>query len=104
MRDDDTKRSKKVNNELVAMKKWADQLDEKLDEFDIHSNVTDLEAYKIWMEAPEGIRTRLLHNGYCIDCGITSFAPGYAVRRDMFGIVLVGDCSKCGRRIVRQIT
>lgn len=79
------------------------EFDDQLDDFDIHSNVTDITVYREWMKIPEDLRMRILNNGYCASChDVSSFAPNYAVRKDKYGMVLVGDCSKCGKRMVRQ--
>jgi len=71
------------------------------DEFVMNFGITDVAAYKEWRLFPEETRRILLNNAFCINCMVTSFAPGYAVRKDKFGIVLEGVCSKCGERIAR---
>ena len=45
----------------------------------------------------------LLNNAWCRDChdANASFAPGYALRADEFGIVIEGECAKCGCDIAR---
>ena len=42
----------------------------------------------------------LLNNAWCRNAD-ASFAFGYALRADKFGIVIEGKCAKCGCAIVR---
>ena len=72
------------------------------DEFEKGAGTTDLEAYKIWKSWPEERRELLLNNALCSNCGgVTSFAPGYSVRKGKWGLILQGNCVKCGGRIRR---
>ena len=72
------------------------------DEFRKGEGTTDLEAYKIWKQWPEERRQMYLHNAFCGNCGgVTSFADGYNIRKDRWGLIVEGTCAKCGSRIRR---
>ncbi len=72
------------------------------DVFEIENDTTNLEAYRIWKSWPEERRELLLNNALCSNCGgVTSFAPGYSVRKGKWGLILQGNCVKCGGRIRR---
>ena len=71
------------------------------DEFRKGEGTTDLEAYKIWKSWPEERRQMYLHNAFCGNCRMTSFAEGYNIRKDRWGLVVEGTCAKCGRKIAR---
>lgn len=45
----------------------------------------------------------LLNNAWCSDCrdANASFAPGYTLHADKFGIVIEGNCAKCGCAVAR---
>lgn len=63
--------------------------------------ITDVAAYAEWMKLPEDVRKMLLANAFCVNCFVTSFAPGYAIRKDKYGLVIEGYCDKCGHEIAR---
>ena len=70
------------------------------DVFEIENGTTYLEAYRIWKSRPEERREDHLNGVLCGNCGsLTSFAPGYNVRKGKWGLILQGNCSKCGGRI-----
>ena len=71
------------------------------DEFERLSGTTDPEALKEWETWPEDKRQLFLNNALCPNCGVSSFASGYNIRKDRFGIVIEGVCDKCGQNIVR---
>ena len=75
----------------------------EMDEFRKGEGTTDLQAYREWMQIPENVRDMYLHNAFCHNCDVASFAKGYNVRKDKYGIVLEGVCDKCGERIARVI-
>lgn len=62
---------------------------------------TDIEAIRHWKNYSDEIKEMWLYNAFCINCGNTSFKPGYNLRKDKFGVVIEGFCAKCGERIVR---
>lgn len=74
-----------------------------MDEFRKDEGTTDLDAYREWMDMPEDVRDMFLHNAFCRNCGVASFAKGYNIRRDKFGIVIEGICDKCGEEIARVV-
>lgn len=51
----------------------------------------------------DGEERILLNNAWRSDChdANASFAPGYTLRTDKFGIVIEGKCAKCGCVIAR---
>ena len=69
------------------------------DEFEEGSGTTDIEALREWKDMPEDARDFFLNNAYCVNCGNASFKAGYNLRKDQFGIVIEGVCSKCGGRM-----
>ena len=71
------------------------------DEFKKSIGITDLDACREWKSWPERRRQMYLGNSFCAKCGVTSFAPGYTIRKDQFGLIIEGKCSVCGSRIVR---
>ena len=71
------------------------------EDFEKLSGTFDFEACKEWKSWPEERRKLYLNNAYCHNCGVTSFALGYNIRKDKIGIVVEGVCKKCGEKIVR---
>ena len=70
------------------------------DIFEIENGTTNLEAYRIWKSWPEERRESHLNGVYCGNCGgVTSFASGYNVKKSKWGLILQGNCAKCGGRI-----
>ena len=66
------------------------------------NGAADQEACEIWQSWPEERRKILLNNALCGNCGgLTSFAPGYTVWKDQWGLILDGKCAKCGGKIRR---
>ena len=75
----------------------------EMDEFRKGEGTTELDAYREWMKLPEDARDMFLNNALCINCGVASFAKGYNIRRDKYGIVIEGTCAKCGEKIARVV-
>ena len=71
------------------------------DEFRKGRGTTDLNAFRIWQSWPEERRQLYLHNAFCSNCHLTSFAEGYNIRQDAYGLIVEGNCEKCGHRIAR---
>ena len=71
------------------------------DEWKTSEGTTDFVALKEWGELPEKEKHILLTNAYCSNCGVVSFAPGYNIRKDKWGLVIEGTCTKCGKAIAR---
>lgn len=71
------------------------------DEFERNRGTTDLAAYREWQSWPEARRRMYLGNAFCSKCRVTSFAPGYTIRKDRFGLIVEGKCAVCGSRIAR---
>lgn len=63
--------------------------------------VTDIAAAREWAVIPTELKRVLLSSAFCHNCGTTSFAPGYSLRMDDPGVVIVGNCSVCGAPIAR---
>lgn len=73
------------------------------DEFEKKSGTIDLEAVKEWNKLPEKEQQIFLSSAFCMNCGVTTFGKGYTLRMDRFGIVIEGNCSKCGHKIARVV-
>lgn len=73
------------------------------DEFRKGEGTTELDAYREWMKLPEDVRNMYLGNAFCANCGVGTFAKGYNVRKDKYGIVIEGVCSKCGQKIAKVV-
>lgn len=71
------------------------------DEFHKGDGATDIGAVRLWETYPQEAKDMWLHNAFCSNCGMTSFAPGYNLRKDKFGVVIQGKCAKCGQPIAR---
>lgn len=71
------------------------------DEFERLEGTFDFEACKEWKSWPEERRQLYLHNAFCPNCHVTSFASGYNIRKDRFGVIIEGVCEKCGHKIIR---
>jgi hypothetical protein len=61
-----------------------------------------LDAYREWKAWPESRRQLYLGNAFCPKCGVTSFAPGYTIRKDRFCLIVEGVCQTCGSEIARS--
>ena len=61
----------------------------------------DAEANRHWLGLPAWEREILLTSAFCPRCGMAEFAPGYAVKRERWGLVIEGACKVCGGRIAR---
>ena len=69
-------------------------------------SVTDLSAYREWMGWPEERRQLYLNNAFCPNCAlsghaVSSFASGYTVRKDYYGLIVEGKCAVCGHDMAR---
>lgn len=66
-------------------------------------NGSSPKALAAWNAMNDREKRILLNNAWCRDChdANASFAPGYALRADEFGIVIEGECAKCGCAIAR---
>ena len=71
------------------------------DEFERLEGTFDFEVCKEWKSWPEERRQLYLHNAFCPNCHVTSFASGYNIRKDRFGVIIEGVCEKCGHKIIR---
>ncbi|WP_227937584.1 hypothetical protein [Alkalihalobacillus deserti] len=65
-------------------------------------SVTDLKAIKKWKQIPKNIQEKLLGNVFCSTCGVTTIV-NYSIHDDVTGIVLKGECTKCGANVARFI-
>ena len=83
-----------------TIKKWIrEEMDR--DKFEKGRGITDLTAWKIWQSWLEECHDMYLHNAFCRNCRVTSFANGYTVRKDRFSLIIEGTCANCGDRIAR---
>lgn len=63
--------------------------------------VQDFENWREWLEIPPETREMLLHNAWCPWCHGDTFAPGWRLTRDEFGLRIEGRCAECGHEMVR---
>ena len=73
----------------------------EMDEFRKGEGTTDVEAVRLWKSYQDEAKEMWFNNAFCLNCGVASFRPGYNLRKDKFGVVIEGNCSKCGGRIAR---
>lgn len=73
----------------------------EMDEFRKGEDTTDIEAIRLWNSYPDEAKEMWLHHAFCRTCGTACFKPGYNLRRDKLGVIIEGNCNKCGRKIVR---
>ncbi len=71
------------------------------EEFSKEYGTTDLNAYHIWESWPDKRRDLYLHNAFCPNCHVTSFTEGFNIRQDAYGLIVEGNCIKCGHKIAR---
>ena len=71
------------------------------DEWKAGEGMTEFEALKAWHALPDEEKRILLTSAFCHNCGLATFAPGYSIRRDKWGLVIEGTCAKCGHKIAR---
>ena len=84
----------------ATIEKWIrEEMDQ--DEFRAGEGITDLSAWKVWQSWPEERRELYLHNAYCSNCRVASFAKGYIIRKDRYGLIVEGRCASCGEKITR---
>jgi len=76
-------------------------------EIEVMNKPINLEAYREWQSWPEKRWQFFLNNALCSECSragknpLTSFADGYTIRKDFYGLIVEGNCSRCGKRIAR---
>lgn len=63
-------------------------------------NGSSPKALAAWDAISNEEKRILLNNAWCRDAN-ASFAPGYTLRADKFGIVIEGNCAKCGCAVAR---
>ena len=69
-----------------------------------NESIMQLDAYKKWMLISEEDRIKLLGNGFCINCLVSRFAPGFSLSLDEHGNILIdGICMKCGAPMTRLV-
>ena len=83
-----------------TIEKWISE-EMYCDELNNHSEVTDVNAYRVWASWPQKVRNIYLSNAFCINCGETSFTPGYNVLKYKHSIIIKGTCANCGSPIAR---
>lgn len=64
--------------------------------------ITQLDAYREFRALPEWEQEILRTNAFCANCGMTSIAPGFTVRKVSGLLLLEGKCEQCGRRAARM--
>jgi len=72
------------------------------DEFRKGYGITDIEAAKGWKTYPEERKRLYLTKAFCSNCYVTSFAPGYNIRKRGRWLIVEGKYSKCGQSIARM--
>ena len=76
-------------------------------EIEVMNKPINLEAYREWQSWPEKRWQFFLNNALCSECSragknsLTSFADGYTIRKDFYGLIVEGNCSRCGKRNAR---
>ncbi|OLO25604.1 hypothetical protein BTR23_24610 [Alkalihalophilus pseudofirmus] len=65
-------------------------------------SVTDFDAIRKWKNVPKEYQEKLLDNVFCSTCGVTTIV-NYSIHDDSSGIVLKGECKKCGAAVARFI-
>lgn len=63
--------------------------------------ITQLAAYREFRALPEWEQEILRTSAYCPNCGMTSLAPGFTVRKVSGQLLLEGKCEQCGHRAAR---
>jgi ribosomal protein S27AE len=64
--------------------------------------ITDFKAAQKWAKLPKDIQDLLVNNVFCSNCGVTTIFK-YTLQDDKFGILLKGNCKKCGTDVARLI-
>ena len=64
--------------------------------------IDDITALKKWKAIPKEMQKRIIENVYCGNCKVTTIT-NYSITEDEFGIVLKGECKKCGKEVSRVI-
>ncbi len=64
--------------------------------------IIDFQAAKKWVKLPTNMQRKLLHNVFCVNCGLATISE-YALKDDTYGIVVEASCDKCGSNVVRAI-
>lgn len=62
--------------------------------------ISDIAALKKWNAIPPDMRARIVDNVFCSVCGLTTISD-YSVTMDRYGILLTGECAKCGQPVAR---
>lgn len=67
-------------------------------------SVSELSAIQKWKSIPEELQRRFCSNTFCMKCGTTTIAEGFAVHENPpFGIILRGKCKSCGKEVARVV-
>lgn len=72
------------------------------------SNISQLpqftpSAKKLWLNIPENIRSQLLANVYCGQCGGETTIVNYSGTVKSGVVILTGQCITCGAEVARVI-
>lgn len=59
-------------------------------------------AMSKWREIPPEYRAKILDNGYCGTCKLTTIVD-YTIDEDDYGLIIRGKCKKCGGLVVRVL-
>jgi hypothetical protein len=84
----------------IGDENWID--DESGNEED-SSEIISYAAMKTWLEIPEFIRNKIIHNVWCAKCSNEATIRDYTVHTDRFGIFLKGNCTACGHEVARLV-
>jgi len=63
----------------------------------------DMKAAQKWSKIPKEIQQKLLDNVWCGGCKGSCTIVDYTMTNDKVGIVLRGQCKKCGGGVARVI-
>lgn len=76
---------------------WFVREEMEADEWRAGEGVTEVDAWRQWRSLPAEERRILLTSAFCLNCGMTRFAPGYSVRRSRGDSWWRGRAPRVGR-------
>lgn len=62
----------------------------------------DIAAARKWSTLPRDLQRKLIENVFCSRCHITTIVD-YDILDDKFGVLLQGQCKKCGQAVARLV-
>lgn len=64
--------------------------------------VIDFKAAQKWAKIPKNVQEQFLKNVFCTTCSVTTIV-NYSLHNDKLGVLLKGQCKKCGKDVVRVV-